>query len=375
MSPPANGTEQADSYGTSIMHHANGTKDPGSVLTDNTIPPAPGPAPPSEKKVNTSAPGEEWHKVRKLAVRQLERFMSLEPKVLRGDDPGAIHDMRVASRRLQQVVDLLYSPPATGEIRKLRRVIKRSRRSLSEIRNCDVLLKSVSARLARKRTSRREVWTAVEHYLHQRRSKSFEKSLRKISKTNMAVFYVHLKGHFTVNGAKPDSAHHTQHEAESQHRVPELFYERIRQTLENVAKAFEDQIALSLRDPSPSVIHGARIATKRLRYLIEVIREFGVPGSDELLVWLRSLQRGLGEWHDLEVLEEMMIEMMARPEFLRDQLEMAMGVQKLMVRNRMDKKALQEEYFRKVADSTGFRQMKKWIAYLLSAPSAAFAKA
>ncbi|MHB8653136.1 MAG: CHAD domain-containing protein [Terriglobia bacterium] len=357
------------------MHQAKNATDPGAPLIDSTFPPVPEQASHVERKVHVVQPGEEWNKVRKLAVHQLERFMSLEPKVLRGDDADAIHDMRVASRRLQQVLDLLYPPPPAGEIRKLRRVIRLSRRSLSEIRNCDVLLKNVSARLARKRTPRREIWTAVEHYLHQRRSKSFEKTLRKISKTNMAVFYVHLKGHLNVNGAKPDATHHPEHGAETQQLDTELFYQRIGRALENTAKAFDDQIALSLRDPSASVIHGARIAAKRLRYLVEVIREFGVPGSDELLVWLRNLQRQLGEWHDLEVLEEMMIDMVARPEFLRDRLEIAMGVQKLIVRNRVEKKALREKYFKMTGDSAGFRQMKEWVGYLLSAPSAAFAKA
>ena len=70
-----------------------------------------------------------------------------------------------------------------------------------------------------------------------------------------------------------------------------------------------------------------------------------------------------------------MIEMVARPEFLRDRLEIAMGVQKLIVRNRVNKKALQEKYFQMAGDSAGFRQMKDWVAYLLSEPSAAFAKA
>jgi len=357
------------------MHQTKETTDPSVTHIDSTFPPVQEMEMHVEKKLHAVPPGEEWNAVRKLAVRQLERFLSLEPKVLRGDDSGAIHDMRVASRRLQQVLDLLYPPPATGEIRKLRRVIRRSRRSLSEVRNCDVLLKDVSARLARKRTSRREIWTAVEHYLHQRRSKGFEKALRKISKTNMAVFYVHLKGHLTVNGAKPDPAHSPEQEAPTQQLAPELFYQRISLALENVAKAFEDQIALSLRDPCASVIHGARIATKRVRYLIEIIREFGVPGSDELLVWLRSLQHHLGEWHDLEVLEEMMIDMVARPEFLRDRLEIAMGVQKLILRNRVDKKSLQEKYFEMTGESAGFRQMKEWVAYLMSEPSAAFAKA
>src|SRR5579863_2441339 len=199
-----------------------------------------------EKKDHAAAPDGEWNKVRKLAVRQLERLMSLEPKVLRGDDPDAIHDMRVASRRLQQVLDLLYPPPAGSEIRKLRRVIQRCRRTLSEVRNCDVLLKSVSARLARKRAARREVWAAVESFLHQRRSENFQKSLRKISKMNMAAFYVHLKGHLTVNEDKRHIALHRLLDPATQELTAEQFYERLGRTVERVSHAFENQIQQSL---------------------------------------------------------------------------------------------------------------------------------
>ena len=345
----------------------------GSAVMETSAPPV-REAPP-EKKDHGGASEGEWAKVRKLAVRQLERFMSLEPKVLRGDDPGAIHDMRVASRRLQQVIDLIYPPPAGGEIRKLRRVIRRCRRSLSEVRNCDVLLKSVSARLARKRVARREAWAAIETYLHKRRTKHFDKALRKISKMNMAAFYVQLKGHLTVNGNKQHAtSHHIPH-ASIQGPTPAQFYERSGGTLERVAQAFESQIEQSFGDPRATVVHEARIATKRIRYVIEVIREMGVPGSEEWLAWLRHLQRHLGEWHDLEVLEQVMIEMVARPEFLRDQLPLAMGVEKLILRNRAAKKVLGEKYLLMARDSSELGRLKEWVAYLVESPSAAVAKA
>jgi CHAD domain-containing protein len=345
----------------------------GPALIESSPPPLREGLP--ENKVHPAASGGEWTKVRKLAVRQLERFMSLEPKVLRGDDSGAIHDMRVASRRLQQVLDLLHPPPASGEIRKLRRVIRRCRRSLSEVRNCDVLLKSVTARLARKRAARREEWAALEDYLRQRRAKHFDKALRKISKMNVAAFYVQLKSHLTVNGNKRPRAPHHLLDAAAQGLTPEQFYERLGGNLKQVTRAFENQIEQSLADPRASVVHGARIATKRIRYLIEVIRELGVPGSDEWLVWLRHLQRHLGEWHDLEVLEQVMIEMVARPEFLRDQLPIAMGVEKLIVRNRAAKKIMKEKYLLIARDSAELRRLKEWVAYRLESPSTAPAKA
>ena len=309
-----------------------------------------------------------WKKVRKLALKQLDRFMSLEPKVLRGDDADAIHDLRVATRRLQQVLDLVYPSPRSGEIRKLRRKIRRSRRVLGEVRNGDVQLARVERTLAGKRTARREAWEAVQHYLRQRRTQNFEKALKKLSKVNLAIFYVHLKGRLSLNGAAPGAGQINLPEELG----PEQFYDRIGQSLESVWQRFEAQIALSQQDSKVGVIHGVRIAAKRVRYLIEVVHEFDVPGSKETLQWLRGLQTHLGNWHDAEVLEQLMIEMLARPEFLREHLPIAMCVEKLILRNRKGKESFKEKYFQMTLDSGGYEKAQAWVAGVATSPEEAF---
>jgi CHAD domain-containing protein len=317
---------------------------------------------------------EEWDKVRHLALKQLDRFMSLEPKVLRGDDPDAIHDIRVASRRLQQVLDLISPPPPPREIRKLRRRIRRTRRALSVVRNCDVLLDLVDSALGRKRTPYREAWESVRHYLRQRRTASFERALKKMSKANLAIFYVRLKGYLTANGTAFHEFRHPQQLDLPTELHSGLFYERVGQSLDRVWQAFESQIEHSHLDPRGPVLHGVRIAAKRVRYLIEVIHAFDVAGSSETLAWLRKLQQHLGDGHDREVLEQMMIEMIARPEFLRDHLESAMAVEKLMLRERARKRVYVDKYLEMTRDSAEFRRVKDWVVYLRSSPSAAFAK-
>ncbi|MGD0693387.1 MAG: CHAD domain-containing protein [Terriglobia bacterium] len=365
------------------VHHEAFEMDEGNTAMSSAAPlvelPAPHAVPrkkrPSEKPA-TPIPAErddDWGKVRALARKQLDRFMSLESKVLRNSDPDDIHDVRVASRRLQQVVDLLYPPPQPREIRKLRRVMRRSRRAFSDVRNCDVLLGQVRSRLARKRTTRRDVWEAVEAYLQQRRSENFEKALRKVSKVNMAVFYVHLRKYLNGSGGASNHHHVPLAAVSSNDSAPKPFHERIGQSLEQVSQAFLAQISQSHHDRRASVIHAARIATKRLRYLVEVIHEFNVPGSDDAISWLRDLQQRLGEWHDLEVLEEMMIQMVARPEFLKEHLPTAMGVEKLVLLTRKSKMHLEEKYVEMTKDSPDFRRMRNWVAYVLSSPSAAFA--
>jgi CHAD domain-containing protein len=310
-------------------------------------------------------------KVRDLALRQLNRFISYEAKVLNGDDSEAIHDMRVASRRLQQVLDLLYPKPRPQEFRRLRRQIRRCRRALGEVRNCDVLLEFVRRSLGRKRSARREAWTAVQHFLLVRRSESFLRAMRQLGKINLAVFYVNLKDYLLRDHAHDPSAEHHHHGSGAPHHA---FAKDLSNSLETTWSRFEDQVAQSHLHPRSEIIHGARIATKRLRYLLEVFHEFGVAGSADALAWLRQLQKHLGDWHDLEVLEQMMIEMVARPEFLRDHLPLAMEVERLILRNRENKVGLEEMYSQMSRESVEMRRLKEWVSYVLASPSAAIAK-
>jgi CHAD domain-containing protein len=315
---------------------------------------------------------ESCKKVRELALRQLNRFMSYEAKVLKGDDADAIHDMRVASRRLQQVLDLLYPKPRPQELRRMRRQIRCCRQVLGDVRNCDVLLEMVGRPLRRKRSARREAWTAVQHFLLMRRSESFVRTLRKVGKINLTVLYVDLKEFLHQDKSHDHAAEHHAHGAGASRPG---FARDLTSALESTWGRFESQIERSHRDFRPPVIHGARIATKRLRYLLEVFHEFGVPGSAEALVGLRQLQKDLGDWHDLEVLEQMMIEMLARTEFLRDHLPLAMDVEKLILRNRENKMGLEEKYLRMSRESAEMHRLKEWVSYLLASPTAALGKA
>src|SRR5579875_3919623 len=116
-----------------------------------------------------------WDRLRKLALRRLNRMMRLEPRVLRGDDPDAIHDFRVASRRLQSALDFLMRSPQAAEIRKARRKIKRCRRACSEARNGHLFLARMDKFFAWCCGAHRETWEAVLDYVRERRRKAHAK--------------------------------------------------------------------------------------------------------------------------------------------------------------------------------------------------------
>jgi len=321
------------------------------------------------KSPGTTSAANEWGKVRKLALRHFHRFVSLEPKVLKGDDPDAIHDMRVASRRLQQVLDLIFPKPQPREVRRLRRTIRRCRRVLGEVRNCDVLLEQVSARLGRKRCPDREAWGAVQQHIEERRSESFARAVRKLGKLDLAIFYVRAKEVLDRLKPAPEGDHPAHPLVHPEGLSSESFPARLAQALAGVWSGFEKQVAASRRDTSAPSIHAARIAAKRLRYLLEVVNQFAVPGSSGALSWLRKIQQHLGDWHDMEVLEEMIIEMIAKPEFLRDRLHLALASGKLILRNRVTKQGFREKYFQMTLDSATYQGIRDWAEGFLALPT------
>ena len=90
-----------------------------------------------------------------------------------------------------------------------------------------------------------------------------------------------------------------------------IVYQRIVNSLASRWREFAVAVERSHDDPCEHVIHRMRIAAKRLRYLTEVMGKLHIAGSTETLNWLKSLQGTIGVWHDLEIMERMLREIVA----------------------------------------------------------------
>jgi CHAD domain-containing protein len=229
--------------------------------------------------------------------------------------------------------------------------------------------------LGRKSSGYREAWTAVQQFLLVRRSEQQRRATRKLNKINSTVFYENLSQLLRESDIQNEAAgrHLDYGVGPSDSPVPKGsgITANLVAALESAWSRFEAQLECSRRSSGPDVIHGARIATKRLRYLIEVYHDLGVPGSAEMLVWLRQLQKHLGDWHDLKVLEESMIEMLARPEFLREHLTLAISIEKLILRNRVATARFETRYATDFRDSQELRRLRDWVSYGMGSPSTA----
>jgi CHAD domain-containing protein len=93
--------------------------------------------------------------------------------------------------------------------------------------------------------------------------------------------------------------------------------DRLDQRLEE----FLDLAAQAHPTADPADLHQLRIAAKRVRYLLEIVSQMGFGDASTALAWLRVLQDRIGDWHDLEALEEEIISIVSEYEFLKEHLD------------------------------------------------------
>lgn len=318
-----------------------------------------------------------WNQLQKLALQQLDRMVTLEPKVLRDESPKRVHDLRVASRRVQSLVEFLYASPRPAQVRKLRRRLQRARRALGDLRNQDVMAARIGRILAHMRATHREVWEAVHGYILKLRPKTKARAHRKLTRLNLADIYVRLREELdgvakspaavspvitfpedrVANGPPPTPV---KGGCQAEPQVEMTPAKRFAERLGELWQDFEGRSADSWRDPT--ALHALRIAAKRLRYTIEVAADLQVSGSAEALEWLRELQGKLGNWHDSEVLGQTMIRMVARRKFLEEQLALAIDIEKQVLRLRNSKARSCKAYLRGSLKSPQYRRTAEWIA-------------
>ncbi|MGH7899389.1 MAG: CHAD domain-containing protein, partial [Candidatus Binatia bacterium] len=94
-----------------------------------------------------------------FAEDRVRQSPALLAKVLSDEDPEGVHDLRVWSRRMQEVLDVFYFESPPGSVVKIRRRLRRIRRRVGGWRDCDIALGLVRVRRRATRSARkRHAW-------------------------------------------------------------------------------------------------------------------------------------------------------------------------------------------------------------------------
>ena len=225
---------------------------------------------------------------RSLAEHHLEEFREQLPGV-RDGDTESIHRARVATRRLREVLPLLVE-----ETDPMLATIRTAGRALGRARDVDV----VAAMLVRAETRMPSAPLAVA-LARQRIGSAQQRSRRRMIKRLEALALDELQ----LAGASTAALRRLRDRWLNGWKGP--LRSRIGQRAEALSRAVETAGGVYF----PNRVHRVRIATKKLRYVVEVADDTRMWRAGAMLHDLRHIQSSLGELHDLQVVDDLMSEL------------------------------------------------------------------
>lgn len=247
---------------------------------------------PTRKKIGVEPTDSFAEAGRKVLSFHFARMLKHEPGTRSGKDIEALHNMRVATRRMRAAFRIFGPAYAKKVIKPLLKGLKETGRALGPVRDLDVFMDklhnyrqtlpetepdSLQTMLdvwAKKREQARQEMLA---YLNSKKYARFKKELLKFVKTEGF-------------GAKPVKTPTTPDQI--RHLAPGLIY-----TAYSEVRAYE-----TVLDNAPvETLHQLRIAFKRLRYLLEFLQETLGDEAGLVIKEIKVMQDHLGDLQDAEV--------------------------------------------------------------------------
>ena len=238
-----------------------------------------------------------------------QRFTTLSRQLagVRTGDLRAVHQARVATRRLREALNLA---PAGRRGRKAREAVRVVTQALGPVREIDVMLQTLQALAASKDASPAAA-RALRLALQRDRRRHHRKALAAIEDLNLPRVRRRLLDFLVastpVTGGRPQPLRRA--DAMAARR-------RMARRAEALRRAIDDAAALYV----PERLHEVRIAVKKLRYALEIVVAMRTTGSGRRpaprrpggprraspdaarLIALKRAQESLGRLHDFEVL-------------------------------------------------------------------------
>jgi CHAD domain-containing protein len=223
-----------------------------------------------------------------LVQQRLQALAEMLPGAEVGD-VHAVHQARVATRRVREALPLVASP-AKG--RKLKRAMRRLTRSLGPVRELDVALQMLDE-LAESRDVPRTAINCLRQAVRDERNRLQRHLIKavarcdfqKLGKRALAAARKH-----DAAAAREGPSGRARQLAEARLRAAGRA-ERVRDAIDNAAMIY-----------LPDRLHEVRIAVKKLRYSMEIVRELSGSRAMARINTLKASQDLLGRMHDVEVL-------------------------------------------------------------------------
>jgi CHAD domain-containing protein len=239
-------------------------------------------------------------------TRALKRSLSAAVK---GDGTG-VHQARVASRRLREAVPVLTEGLRGSKAGKARRKIRRLTRALGAVRELDVTLHLIDE-LAQRPGTPKPALAEVRAHVIEAREKRREVMHERLEDVDIDKLSRRLI-----------SVREALRQPSPNHNWRSVLASRIATRGRRLDTAIHDAGQIY----APEALHRVRIATKKLRYAVELADESGAVPSALLVRTLRRVQDTLGRLHDLQMLQHYIAEVGAAPHASRLTPDAGLGI-------------------------------------------------
>lgn len=193
----------------------------------------------------------------------------------------AIHDLRVATRRLLALVDMLRATSPHPRLQKLRRTFKNQLNSLNDLRDTQVMLMGVSDTL-----NTLPELALFQKYLAKRENrllKSTTKSIRSFKTTNVR--------------RRLDSTRKALLKIENPNQQQKALLQIVDDAYETTLRRFR-----RIEPTQPATIYRVRVAFKKFRYMVEIVSPLVSNFPETNFKNMHDYQDMMGAIQDLEVI-------------------------------------------------------------------------
>ncbi|MGD0768064.1 MAG: CHAD domain-containing protein [Tepidisphaeraceae bacterium] len=213
----------------------------------------------------------------------VESLRKLIPSAVTGEDDDAVHDARVATRRLKAASDLVKGVVSGRSRRPFNRVGKLLRRQLGPLRDLDVMLEHLGQ-------FKQPKYQPAIQWVRERLGELRQEAVRRAGRNAPPARMLARLG--TWWGLR--------HEIEIAHdSIGQLLSQSVHLQLDAFVEQADDLVGDRPSDPHP-----LRIAGKSLRYTLEMARQHGNRLPRSVVSLFKRMQTALGLWHDYVVLAE-----------------------------------------------------------------------
>lgn len=219
-----------------------------------------------------------------LLSARIDALDAAVPAALSGQ-PDAVHQARVASRRLREVAPILE--PVTPSARRAGDAVRRVTRALGPVREVDVTT-ALHAEWTQGTPGHPLARAAVARALARERVTALAAMRRALPPAQRDKLRLALETLVRTTSGLPVTA------------VADVVQARVARRARRVVRALERLGVLY----APERLHAVRIAVKQLRYALEVRGRLFRVATAGSLRQLRAVQEVLGRAHDLHVLGE-----------------------------------------------------------------------